>query len=350
MHTHTHRPTQPKTRRSPRTHARYWGAPVIALVAMALAAAGCSSSGSAGSAQNTGTGQATADGDPTVNVAFAPISPFILPYIADSQGLDAKNGVHIAPTNYTSTATEIPSVLSGDINIGVAGAADALTAVGHGIPIKIISSVGSVASSAPDSAVLGLVTADSEVQSLKDLAGKRIGVNSLNTYNTLSALAAMVAAGVPANEVDFVQVPYSSLPSAVKNHQVEAAVLQEPALTQYKASGIRELRGLGPDIGAGSPAEVYFVSTSWASSHAKELRGAVAALSAAAELATSNQTLLRAQVLKQIPAPAGVGQKMQLPVFKTDMPASSFQALVDAMVKFKYIPKPIDPKDFLAVP
>lgn len=291
----------------------------------------------------------SADGS-TVKVAFAPISPFILPYVAMSKKLDAKNGVTIKPVDYTSTATEIPSVLAGDINIGVAGSADALTAVSKGIPIKIIGSVAAVSAASGNSAVLGLVTKDASVKSLADLDGKTIGVNSLNTYNTLSATAALRAAGVPLSGVKFVQIPYASLPSAVAKGQVAAAVLQEPALTQATDTGIRMVSGLGPDLGKGTPSSVYFVSTKWAASHDKQLKAAVAALVEASRLVTSDQKLLRSEVLKQIPAPGDVGDRMKLPTFSTNVPPQAFNKITDFMVKVGYVGQAPDASSYLITP
>ena len=305
-----------------------------------LSLAGCGGESDAGSAKTAA----------TVKVAFAPISPFILPYVAISQGLDKKNSVTIEPVQYTSTATEIPSVLSGDINVGVAGSADALTAVAQGIPIKILGSVAAVGAETPDSAVLGLVTNDNSVKSLADLNGKTIGVNSLNTYNTLSATAALLAAGVPLEGVKFVKLPYASLPAAVAKGQVSAAVLQEPALTQATESGTRLLSGLGADLGKGTPASVYFVSSDWANSHAKELSGVAAALVDAEKLATSDGKLLRAEVLKQIPAPGDIGDRMRLPNFATDLPNAAFDSITAFMAKIGYISEAPDAASYLIKP
>lgn len=308
-----------------------------AIASIALSACGASDTGAK-------------DGAPTVKVAFAPISPFILPYVATSQKLDADNGVTIEPVDYTSTATEIPSVIAGDINIGVAGAADVLTAIAQGLPLKIIGNLAAVGATSSEKAVLGLVTADGSIQSAADLKGKTIGVNSLNTYNTLSATAALLAAGVSLDDIEFVKIPYASLPAAVAKKQIAAAVLQEPALSQATNAGNRLVTGLGPDLGEGSPASVYFVYTKWADSHKEELSGAIAAMRAASDAATNDESLLRSEILKVIPAPADVGDKMNLPDFSTDVPDSAWDALTEFMVKVEYIEQAPKASDYVIRP
>lgn len=289
-------------------------------------------------------------GGGTVKVATTPLAPFILPNIAVSEGLDKENGVTIVPTEYTSTATEIPQVLAGEINIGVGGSADVLSAVASGLPIKVIGTVASVAPESGEDAVVGLVTNDDSVQGPEDLANKPIGVNSLKTYNSLSATATLMEAGVPVDEAVFVSIPYASLPAAVEKKQVAAAVLQEPALTQAVNSGARLLAGLGPDVGANTPANLYFVSAEWAKTNKDDLEAAVAALKAVIEQASSDGDFLRAQILKEIPIPDDVSDTMNLPTFSTDVPDASFDEVTSLLAEVGYIEDAPSAEDYIIRP
>ncbi len=295
----------------------------------------------------------TSDAKPnlgSVVVARTILSPYILADIAVNQSLDTKYGVTIVPTDYQSTATEIPQVLQGKFNIGIGGSADVMTAVAAGIPIKIIGSVAAVASASASDSVAALVTADPAVKTVADLANKPIAVNSLKTYNSLSATAAVLASGVALKDIKFVALPTSSQLAALSKQQVSAAVLQEPFVTQALDAGFRILAGLGTDIGVGTPTFAYFVSAEWADSHKKELAAATAALADAAKLAIKDPGLFRDEVLKAIKTPGDVGPRMRLPKFAIDIPVAQYDKIGSYLVKAEYVTKMPKASTFVIYP
>jgi NitT/TauT family transport system substrate-binding protein len=82
-------------------------------------------------------------------------------------------------------------------------------------------------------------TAD-KIQSIKDLDGKTIGIAALGTADHALTLYLLKQAGVDAKKVQFATMGVNLL-EALRQGQVEAGLVQEPALTLLKRAGARVL-------------------------------------------------------------------------------------------------------------
>jgi NitT/TauT family transport system substrate-binding protein len=91
--------------------------------------------------------------------------------------------------------------------------------------------------------LFALVTAPktaNQIQSIKDLEGKTIGITALGTADHALTLYLLKQAGADAKKVQFATMGVNLL-EALRQGQVEAGLVQEPALTLLKRSGARVL-------------------------------------------------------------------------------------------------------------
>src|SRR5262249_22027905 len=91
--------------------------------------------------------------------------------------------------------------------------------------------------------LFALVTAPktaSQIQSIKDLEGKTIGITALGTADHALTLYLLRQAGADARKVQVAPIGVNLL-EALRPGQVEAGLVQEPALTLLKRSGARVL-------------------------------------------------------------------------------------------------------------
>ncbi|MFO1085730.1 MAG: ABC transporter substrate-binding protein [Reyranellaceae bacterium] len=82
-------------------------------------------------------------------------------------------------------------------------------------------------------------TAD-KIKSIKDLEGKTVGINALGTADHALTLYLLKQAGADARKVQFATMG-ANLLEAVRQGQVDAGLVQEPALTLVKRAGGRVL-------------------------------------------------------------------------------------------------------------
>ena len=82
-------------------------------------------------------------------------------------------------------------------------------------------------------------TAD-QIRSIKDLEGKTVGVSALGNADHALTLYLLKQAGADASKVQFATMGVNLL-EALRQGQIDAGLVQEPALTLLKRSGARVL-------------------------------------------------------------------------------------------------------------
>jgi NitT/TauT family transport system substrate-binding protein len=80
----------------------------------------------------------------------------------------------------------------------------------------------------------------SQIQSIKDLEGKTVGVTALGTADHALTLYLLKQAGADARKVQFATMGVNLL-EALRQGQIEVGLVQEPALTVLKRAGARVL-------------------------------------------------------------------------------------------------------------
>ncbi|WP_413249473.1 ABC transporter substrate-binding protein [Sinomonas flava] len=213
-----------------------------------------------------GDAPAQSDGGTTkVKVAVAPIQ-FETAYIAQQKGYFAKHGLDVELVRGADPAALLAQVVSGDVNIGIGSWINVATSAAKGVPVKVIGGNGMVDSKSDNSGVL--VAKDSPVKSLKDLAGKTIGVNGVKTGGDIPVLQALEGAGVDTSGVKEVAVPYSGMQAALERNTVDAVVPADSFYHQMVAAGYTSISNPVRDYQANMPVTVWTTTAQWVSQNA----------------------------------------------------------------------------------
>ncbi|WP_350257354.1 ABC transporter substrate-binding protein [Scrofimicrobium sp. R131] len=219
----------------------------------AVALAGCSSTGS----------------DPskavTVGLTYIPNVQFAPVYLADFGDLDVKIRHHGSDESLFS------ALASGDEQVTVASGDEVLQARAQGLDVI---SVGAFYHHYP---VEIIVPADSPIQSLADLKGKKIGLPGEYGSNWFGLLAALEQGGLTRDQVDIVSVGFTQAASLVAG-EVDAIVgfsNSEPVALEQMGFAARSI-----PLDKGTPlVGAAIVSTEgYAQQHPDELRQVISAL------------------------------------------------------------------------
>jgi sulfonate transport system substrate-binding protein len=220
---------------------------IAAVVAGPLLAACGSSSGS-----STSAGPATAAGSSAVNLSKVTLR------VADqvkgtesrleASGVLANLPYKIEWSEFAAAAPQLQAVRAGAADIGFAGDAPTLNAIGTGSDIKIVGAVRAV----NDSGLALLVPKNSPVKTIADLKGKTVSPTTKGSIGHYLLLGALQKGGLTAKDVKVSYLPPAAASAAFSSGQLAAWAVWDPYTALAEAQGARVLAtGTGISKGLG---------------------------------------------------------------------------------------------------
>ena len=162
-------------------------------------------------------------------------------YLGIEQGFFEEEGLDVRPAVAQGGAAIIPAVVSGDQQIGFSNIVSLLIGQTEDLPVQVISQ-GIQATDDPENDTAAIaVPGDSDIQTVQDLEGKTIAINTLRNISELTVKAALEGEGVDVSTLTFVEVPLPDMVGQLEAGQVDAAGLVEPFVTTGKDAGFRML-------------------------------------------------------------------------------------------------------------
>jgi NitT/TauT family transport system substrate-binding protein len=225
----------------------------LATVALVAAAAGCGSSGSSG-------GTATGNGVTKVKVGVIPIVDVAPIYLGQKKGFFTNRKIELTMESGQGGAAIVPGVVSGQFQFGFSNITSLLIAQTKNVPIKVVGN--GVASTGKAGADFGgvAVTKDSPIRTAKDLAGRKIAVNTLKNIGDTTVRESVRKAGGDPSGIKFVEIPFPNMPAALAAGQVDAAWVVEPSLTAVTSTGGRVVAWNYVDAAPDLTVAAYFTS------------------------------------------------------------------------------------------
>ena len=235
---------------------RSWLIRLTGAVAMIISA-GCSAAGGAASAA------VPPPEERDITVAAIPAVDLAGLYIAQDRGLFARQGLHVRIVPIPSAQSVIADQLRGKVDISGGSYVAYIAAQAAGARFRILAGASILA---PDTRAL-VVAAGSPVTTIAGLAGKKIGVNGINSIGTLLISALLSAHGISPATVKFVTDPggFPALPGKLNDGDWAAAFLAEPYIT---AAGQQYGEEVLADLDQGAvislPVDGFVATRAWA--------------------------------------------------------------------------------------
>jgi NitT/TauT family transport system substrate-binding protein len=264
--------------RSPGMTARVVGATLLALALVAF--------GSASSVAQTA--------EVTLRVGVIPISDVAPLYLGIAKGYFKDERLTIVPVPAQGGAAIIPAVLSGDEEIGFSNSVSLILASARGLPIQVVANGSQVIADGHHTSAAVMVAGAGPVQTLKDLEGKTIAVNSLNNIGDITIKDVLAKHGVDATKVKFIELGFPEMPVALKEGRVDAIWANEPFLSVAKADGARMLFNNYEDYDPTLTVAMYFTTLAFAHTHADVVARFMRAMNRSLRFAASHTVEARA--------------------------------------------------------
>jgi len=271
-----------------------------------------------------------------VRIGNVPIDSSSKIYAAQAEGFLSRAGISAQVQSFTNGNTIAAAVIAGALDIGSINVLSVASAHEKGVPIKLIGSGSTYTTKAPTTEML--VTKASPLHNARDLAGKTVAVNVLKGIAHISAQGWIDKNGGDATSVKFVEVPFASMPAALKQGRVDAAVVAEPQLSGSRG----ETRVLGKSYDGIADRwliDGYAANESWIAANSDLVRRFAEAMRQAAIWANHHQDRTAEIVSKAMNVDPTVVRSMRRATFieKTDL--ATVQPVIDAGARYGALEK-----------
>jgi NitT/TauT family transport system substrate-binding protein len=149
----------------------------------------------------------TAIAQQKIKLGLLPFSESLAAVIADRQGYFREEGVEVEIAKFDSGAIAVPVLQSGRMDIVLSSTVSTFQAIEQGLDAVVLAP-GAIVRTAPPDTTTALLVRKGSIKSLKDLEGKRIAVNVINSTAWLHAVALLDKHGVDRAKVRFSEVPF----------------------------------------------------------------------------------------------------------------------------------------------
>ncbi|MGY1823026.1 ABC transporter substrate-binding protein [Geodermatophilus sp. SYSU D00079] len=184
-------------------------------------------------------GAGSSDAPRQVTVGVVPIADVAPLYLGVAEGFFSERGLDVEVVTGQGGAALIPAVVSGEQDFAFSNTLSLMVAQEAGLPIQVIAPGNSSTGDPADDFGCVIVPPDSPLQSVADLAGKRVSTNTLGNINVAVIRDVVDRAGADSSTIEFLEIAHPDVPQAIATGQVDAATSVEPFKTIAIQQGAR---------------------------------------------------------------------------------------------------------------
>ncbi|MGH3327748.1 MAG: ABC transporter substrate-binding protein [Streptomycetales bacterium] len=309
-----------------------------ALVPRAALAAALSSVLALSACGGSGTREQAPAGEPVVlKIGVIPIVDVAPLFLGMEKGFFKEEKITLKPQFAAGGAAIVPSVQSGEFQIGFSNTVSLLIARSEGLPLRIITQ-GVQESSDPSGAYSHVYArGDSAIRSPEDLEGKRIAVNTLQNIGDVTIKAALDKRGVDVAQLRFVEAPFPEAPSLLQQKRVDAIWVVEPFGTLAAKDGARPIVANFHETAPRLTVATYFTTDEYLAGNEDVVKRFARAMNRSLEYAAGHPDEVRAILPTYTELPQDLATEVTLPQWSSDLNRPSIQDLSDLSRKYGLI-------------
>lgn len=266
-----------------------------------------------------------------VTVGLLPIAPAAAVQLGIDEGIFEKHGLEVAIETGQGGAALLPAVSSGTIQFAVGNPQSVLVAASQGLPMNIIAGYSAITDPAPSGIV---VMEDSGISTWKDLEGKTVALNTINTQGHLTTMEMVERDGGDPTKVEFTEIAFPDQLAQLEQGNIDASWIPEPFLTaSLNTEGVK---WLGDPLTAidGLYTMVTFSSANYVQENPEITKAFVEAISESTALAMSDDAAYRDAIVEFTGMPAEAVAGIRLEALSGDLDRGIIEELSALALKY----------------
>lgn len=319
---------------------------LAALAAASLMLAGCSSGNLSG--ESTAPSDDAGSGELIpVTVGLLQIAPHAAMQLAIDEGIFEEHGLDVTIQLGQGGAALLPAVSSGSIQFAVGNPLSVLVAASQGLEMRIVAGYSYQEEGLPASGLV--VRSDSGITTWKDLEGKTVAVNAVNTLGDLGTKGLVEKDGGDPDAVQFTEIAFPDQLAQLEQGNIDAAWIPEPFISAALATEGMEYLGNTFDVIPGLYSTVTFTSASYADANPEVVKAFAEGVADATAFAMENDDLNREAIVAYTGMPAEVVGDLQLEVLTGDLDRNILEELSALALKFGFLQSEPNLDEIIAV-
>src|SRR5690625_3253172 len=287
--------------------------------------------------------QDAADGELTeVSIGVIPIVDVAPIYLGVQEGIFEEHGLDVDLTLAQGGAAIIPAVMSGDFDFGFSNITSMVIARSQGLELQVVAPGPQTTGEVGDDFSSLLVPEDSDVESIADLEGQSVAVNTLNNINDTVLKEGLRQAGGDRDAMDLVDVAFPDMGGQLESGNVDAIMAVEPFATLAKEAGGREIYSPYAEPIEDLMIAGYFSNTDKIENEPELVDSFVSAMKESQQYAEDNPEAAREILSEYTEIEPEVAEQLNMPRFPQEINRESTQRIIELSEETGLIEEPVE--------
>jgi NitT/TauT family transport system substrate-binding protein len=272
-----------------------------------------------------------------LKLGVLPVADCLQAFVAYDQGYFSEAGLEVELVTLSGGSHVIEVVQSGDIQIGWSNIVSVAIAKENGIDLQFVSG-GALETSANREHKL-LIASTSSIQTIKELEGKVIAVNTLSNLPYLATIALLNEENVSLEKVTMIEVPFPQMEAAIIANNVDAALMIEPFVTSSLGAQTTKVLNHQPFavFGEENLIAAWFSKESYIGSNENEIKAFQAAIENATQFIEEHPEDAKSILLKHTGLSSEILETVVLPRYGTELSLNTINPVLEIGVSYGVI-------------
>jgi len=258
---------------------------------------------------------------------------------ARDRGYFSAAGLDVQIQTFQSGPVIAPAVVGGSLDVGAANTGSLAGAVERGLPLRIFAPSSQVGPNTSTDVIM--VKADSPIKTAADVNGKTVAIVAMKTVQHALFLAWVDKNGGDSKTVKLIEIPFPEMGTALATGRVDVAIPSEPFTSQDRA-GNRVIGNCYEALTSQMLLFGFFATEAWLAANKDTALKFAAGIKQAATWANANQKASALLLTKFTDLAPAVANTMGRATYATTLDPAMIDPAIEYMVKYGFLPKPID--------
>ena len=281
----------------------------------------------------------------TIRVERSPVGQFEGLFIAQDLGLFEERGIKLDIAIGASPDGALAQLMSGQKDVAMTGAVPLTPAVANGLPVVAVLNAQDQEPATPTYGLI--VPGDSDIETLADLKGKKIGLPGIASPQGSALLRTLEGVGITRDDVELVNLPFPGVLQAIEAGSVDAGLPIGLFYDLAIQKGNRELKEVFDSSTFNFPAVIFASNKKWADENKELLGKFVEAMTLGYEYANANHDAVRAIDIKLTQLPPEYLKVRAISPFQPAFNEKAWNTENEYLAKYGFISRVPTPSEYL---